>query len=38
MGVLCLGSCFVMQLASKPNYNDCKTRKDTKFNCLPGLL
>ena len=30
--------CFVMQPASMPNHNYCKTRKDTKFNCLPGLL
>ena len=31
MGALCLGSCFVMQPASMPNQNYCKTRKDTNI-------
>ena len=39
MGVLCPGSCFVMQPASMPNQNYCKTRKDTKFNhCKCSLV
>ena len=28
----------LLVLASMPNQNYCKTRKDTKFNCLPGLM